>query len=109
MPQDLTLEDQLCLLLARGQLPARAGDRALELLRAPLRWDRLLGRASLHEVTPLVYRNLATLGFPGVPNSARAELAAAFRANAVRSMLFAEELRCVLRILSEAGVPGIPL
>ena len=64
----MTPEDQLCLLLARGQLPLAARSRALELLATPLRWDLLLRRADAHEVTPLVYRNLATLDFSGVPD-----------------------------------------
>ena len=32
-------EDELCLLLARGQLLPDVRARALELLAAPLRWD----------------------------------------------------------------------
>ena len=59
MRADMTPEDQLCLLLARGQLSLAARRRALELLASPLRWDLLLARAGAHEVTPLVYRNLA--------------------------------------------------
>src|SRR5947208_949030 len=42
---DMTREDQLCLLLARGQLSLAARRRALELLASPLRWDLLLARA----------------------------------------------------------------
>jgi hypothetical protein len=105
----MTPEDQLCLLLARGQLPLAARHRALDLLATPLRWDLLLARAGAHEVTPLVYRNLATLEFSGVPDPVRARLTDAFRVNAVRSMLFAQELARLLRLLNQAGVPSIPL
>jgi hypothetical protein len=105
----MTPEDQLCLLLARGHLPPAARSRALELLAAPLRWDLLLARAGAHEVTPLVYRNLATLEFSGVPDPVRARLTDAFRINAIRSMLFAQELARLLRLLNQAGVPSIPL
>ena len=73
MRVDMTPEDQLCLLLARGQLSLGARSRALELLATPLRWNLLLARAGAHEVTPLVYRNLATLEFSGVPDPVRAE------------------------------------
>jgi hypothetical protein len=106
---DMTPEDQLCLLLARGQLSLAARSRALELLASPLRWDLLLARAGAHEVTPLVYRNLASLDFSGVPDPVRAQLTDAFRTNAVRSMLFAQELARLLRLLNQAGVPSIPL
>src|SRR3989449_783066 len=105
----MTAEDHLCLLLARGHLPPAARSRALELLAAPLRWDLLLSRAGAHEVTPLVYRNLGTLEFFGVPDPIRAQLTDAFRTNAVRSMLFAQELARLLRLLGEAGIPAIPL
>src|SRR3989441_9965406 len=105
----MTPEDRLCLLLARGHLPPAARSRALELLAAALRWDLLLGRAGAHEVTPLVYRNLATLEFSGVPDPVRARLTDAFRINAIRSMLFAQELARLLRLLNQAGVPSIPL
>jgi len=106
---DMTPEDQLCLLLARGQLSLGARSRALELLATPLRWNLLLARAGAHEVTPLVYRNLATLEFSGVPDPVRARLAHAFQINAIRSMLFSQELARLLRLLNQAGVPSIPL
>jgi hypothetical protein len=102
-------EDELCLLLARGQLSPEVRERALELLESPLRWDLLLERAREHHVFPLLYHNLRRLDFHGVPDAARAELTAAFRMNALRNTLLAGELARVLRLLSESGVPVAPL
>jgi len=105
----LSSEDELCLLLARGQLPPDVRARALELLADPLRWAPLLHRAEEHQVLPLLYRSLRILEFQGVPSEVRARVAAAFRVNAVRNMLFAAELTRVLRLLGEAGIRVLPL
>jgi hypothetical protein len=105
----LVPEDELCLLLARGQLLPDVRARALELLAAPLRWDPLLQRAGEQQVLPLLYRSLRTLEFQGVPNEVRARLTAAFRVNAVRNVFLACELTRVLRLLGEAGIRVLPL
>jgi putative nucleotidyltransferase-like protein len=102
-------EDQLCLLLARGKLSPEAQESARELLASPLRWDFLLDRAQNHGLIPFFFRNLQTLGFPGVPDSVRTELKSAFQANALRNDVLARELAHVLGRLAEAGVPVIPL
>src|SRR5437773_1182110 len=109
MRAEMAAEDVLCLLLARGTLPPDLRVQASNLLANPLRWDRLLDRAKEHQVFPLVYRNLRELGFSGVPEPIRAELAAAFRANALRNTFLARELARVLRRLGDVGIPVIPL
>ena len=93
----LTPEDELCLLLARGQLSPDVRARAQELIAGPFAchsnpgrdlsshghlahestraerpcharpWDALLQRAEEHQVLPLIYRSLRTLEFQGVP------------------------------------------
>lgn len=105
----MTPEDQLCLLLARGRFPPEAEQRARELLAAALAWNRILERIRAHQILPLVCRNLDRLGFPGVPEPVRAELADLFRSNAVRNIFLAKELARVLALLGEAGVPVMPL
>jgi hypothetical protein len=102
-------EDELCLLLARGQLSPEAQERALGLLECPLRWDFLLERAREHQVVPLLYRSLRALDFQGVPDAARAQLRAAFQMNALRNAFLAGELARVLQLLNDSGVPVIPL
>ena len=107
MRVDMSPEDELCLLLARGQLAAEVRERALELLATPLRWNLLLERAHDHQVFPLIYRSLRTLEFHRVPAEVRAQLTAAWRVNAVRNAFLAGELARVLRLLNEAGVPAV--
>jgi hypothetical protein len=102
-------EDELCLLLARGQLSREAQERALGLLESPLRWDLLLARAREHQVVPLLLRSLRTLDFQGVPDAARAQLSAAFRMNALRNAYLAGELARVLQLLNDSAVRVIPL
>jgi Uncharacterised nucleotidyltransferase len=102
-------EDELCLLLSRGQLSRSVRREASELLATPLQWDRLLRRASAHQILPLVYQNLRALDFFGVPRDARTHLTLTFRRNALRNEFLARELSRVLWILSDARVPVIPL
>ncbi len=109
MPSDMSPEDELCLLLARGQLSPAVRERALELLSAPLHWDLLQARAHEHQVFPLLYRNLRLLEFQGVPEPARTQLENDFRANAAWNAFLAHELARVLRLLNHSGVPVIPL
>jgi len=106
---EMSPEDELCLLLARGQVSREAHERALGLLESTLRWDVLLARAREHQVVPLFYRSLRALDFQGVPETARAQLSAAFRMNALRNVFLAGELARVLRLLNDSGVRVIPL
>jgi hypothetical protein len=102
-------EDELCLLLARGQLSLGTRKRALDLLAGPLEWPRLFERARRYGIFPLVYAGLNTLGFPGVPDPIQAEWTKIFRLNAIQNELFAKELARLLRILGDAGIPVAPL
>ena len=109
MRLEITPEDELCLLLAQGQLSSGVLARAVELLAASLNWDQILARAEEHGVFPLVYRSLRTLDFHGVPDEVQSNLKAAFRHNVARNMLFSAELSRLLAFLSIAGVRVIPL
>jgi hypothetical protein len=109
MLADMTPEDQLCLLLARGQLTSDLQQKARQLLDSPLQWPLILERAYSHQVFPLLYHNLRALGFPGIPDPIQTELKGAFLANALRNKLLAEELARLLGLLGEAGIRVIPL
>src|SRR5947207_2914796 len=109
MTRNLTPEDQLCLLLARGSLTPREQVRAREFLVAPVRWPLLLERAFAHQVYPLLYRNLLDLGFAGVPEVMQADLKGAYFTNGFRNQVLAEELGRLLGLLGEAGIPVTPL
>ena len=105
----MTPEDELCLLLARGQLTSEVRARALELLSTPLRWPVIMERARSHQVYPLVYRSLSDLGFSGVHEAIQSGLRLQYLANALRNQLLAEELARVLSLLGDGGIPVIPL
>ena len=109
MPAGLLPEDELCLLLARAHLSPEARMRVADLVALPFRWDALWQRAEEHQVLPLLYRNLLSLEFHGVPGEVQAKLGENFRLNAVRAMLFVAELRRLLGLLREAGIRAIPL
>jgi hypothetical protein len=105
----LTPEDELCLLLARGQLNPEERTRILQFLAIPLQWPLLLERANSRQVYPLLYRNLRDLGFSGVPDAVQAELKGLYLANALRNQLLVEELARLLSLLGEAGIRVAPL
>jgi hypothetical protein len=102
-------EDELLLLLARGQLGTEVEDRARSLLEQGLSWSGILRRAYEQDVFPLLYRNLRHLGFPAVPREVQTDLEAAYRINTFRNTLLAEELVRVLTLLQGAGIHVIPL
>ena len=95
----MTKEDQLCLLLARGELIPEGRPRILDLLATPLHWPRILECAYSHQIYPLLYRNLLALGFPNVPEAIQSELKGLYLANALRNQLLAEELARLLGLL----------
>jgi hypothetical protein len=109
MISSMTPEDELCLLLARGQLTSEVRTRALQVLATPLRWPVIMERARSHQVYPLVYPNLSDLGFSGVPEVVQSGLKSLYLANALRNQLLAEELARVLSLLGDAGIPVVPL
>jgi hypothetical protein len=109
MVSSMTPEDELCLLLARGQLTSEVRTRALELLSTPLRWPVIMERARSHQVFTLLYRNLNDLGFNGVPEAVQSGLKSLYLAKPLRNQLLAEELAQVLSLLGDAGIPVIPL
>jgi len=102
-------EDELCLLLSRGQLSPGVQRRALELLSKPLQWKLLLERTTDHQVLPLIYHSLRILEFHRVPPEVRAQVKTAFRTNAVRNEFLVRELGRVLELLEKARIPVIPL
>src|SRR5687768_4692748 len=105
----MTSENQIIPVLSRERLSTGVQDQARALLATPLDWDVILERVMAEEIYPLFYRNLAALGFAGVPMHAREQLQKLSKINGFRNTLLTEELVRVLNLLSEAGVPAIPL
>lgn len=108
-PGELSAEDQCVVLLGRGVLTPALEARARALLGRPLAWPTVLRQARRHGVGPLLSRNLARLGWPGVPDDARARLAVGDRLNAARNALLVRELTELLGRCRGRGVPVIPL
>jgi hypothetical protein len=108
MRQDMTLENELCLLLLRRDLAA-VRKRTMELLASPLQWQVVLEKAYQYEIAPLLYRQLEILGFPSVPETIRTELENFLAVNAIRNDLLAKELARLLRLLVDAKIPVMPL
>lgn len=106
---ELSPEDACVSLLARGTLPPALEARARALLGRPLAWPTVLRQARRHDVGPLLSRNLARLGWPGVPGDVRAKLELGNRLNAARNALLVRELTELLRGCRERGIPAIPL
>jgi len=104
----VTPGDDLLLLLARGTFTADVGRHA-RALAAGASWPRLLALADAHGVSPLVARNLESLGWPCVPPSAREALEARRRINAARALRLGRALARALDELGAAAVPVIPL
>jgi putative nucleotidyltransferase-like protein len=147
----MTSEDEVILLLGRGQLPSGARRHALSGLALPLDWDLIVERLLAEKVYPLFYRNLESLlrgnainaanasnainavnannaeckgqqplpsssklsapcsGGAGSMEEAREQLRRLAKINSFRSTLLTEELVRVLKLLSAAGIPAIPL
>jgi len=106
---ELSPEDACVSLLARGTLPSALEARARALLGRPLAWPTVLRQARRHGVGPLLGRNLARLGWPGVPGDARAQLERGDRLNAARNALLVRELTELLGGCRDREVPVIPL
>lgn len=102
-------EDRLILLLAPAQPASTARHEASALIADGFRWERFLDRVSEHDVHPLVRRNLLRLGLRDVPEEVLDDLGRLSAATALRNMRFAEELDQVLKDLSRAHIPAIPL
>jgi len=109
MQANLAPEDELCLLLSRSRLSPDVERRALELLSSPLRWPQVLEHTYHQQILPLLFHRLQALQFPGVPEAVVTELGSAFRRNAMRNVVLADELARVLRLLAAAGIPVLPL
>jgi hypothetical protein len=95
--------------LSRATLGPESATRVQGLLDRPLSWPAILERADHEGVLPLVYRNLASLGFPGTPPEIREALQTAYRDNAARHSLLSHELARLLRLLDSVGIQVIPL
>jgi Uncharacterised nucleotidyltransferase len=105
----LAPEDQLLLLLARGEISHGVREQVLALIRTPLNWQVVFQKAVAEEVYPLLHRNLNVLGFPHIPAEVRSQFHNLSKVNSLRNTLLTEDLVRVLTLLNEADIPAIPL
>lgn len=106
---ELSPEDRLCILLSPCDVSSPSRERARDLLSRPLNWQSILQNVRQQQTLPLFYRNLKALGFSDIPPDIEAYFKTAFKMNAIRNVLLVQELRRVLTLFGDAGIPVIPL
>jgi hypothetical protein len=100
-------EVELLLCLARAHLgPAEAG-RVEVLLQNTLDWDHFIRLAHQHRLLPLCARHLNRLGRDLVPPGELEAMREYTEQNVRRSLLLTGELRNLLRLFDEAGIPAV--
>jgi len=76
----------------------------------PTDWESLPTMARAEGVAPLMYWKLKEGGWPAsMPDATRTSLAQAYYSTVARNMLLYRELRRVLDVLGESGIPAIAL
>jgi hypothetical protein len=106
---EATPEDTLSILLTPGDVSPASRENAHALLRLPLNWDSILQFVRRHQTLPLFYRNLKSIGLSEIPPDVEASLKTAFKMNAIRNVTLVQELRTILTLFGDAGIPVIPL
>jgi hypothetical protein len=108
-PPALEPADELVLILSRKTLTSEDRERSCRILTAGVDWSRVLNHAADHEVFPLLRRNLADLGFPGVPDLAKGQLEVLYKANALRIEMLSQELGSLLQDANAERLRILPL
>lgn len=71
-------------------------------------WQEVVKTAGEHGLTPLLYRNLKAVGWPGVPDAIAEDLYLTFIANSVRARKDIDHVIWCSGYLEQNGVPVIP-
>ncbi len=74
-----------------------------------LDWSRLLDTARDHGLLPLLHTRLSTLAGDAVPAEPRARLTSLYVTNALNNLRLLQRLLQVLTLLSQRGIPAIPV
>lgn len=99
-------EPEWQLLLAASRAD-RSPEEISSLLQLPIPWNKLLGLAENHGVSPLLYR--ALIPFPkSIPDDVSVRLASRHQTNIHKAMMLSRELICILEILAEKGIEVMP-
>ena len=107
---NLSPEERIVLLLSQptpSDMVTQEVRTILSDLSRPIDYDRLLQLANLNQVTPLLYKNLASI--PAVPQEIMQRLRTHYIATVQRNAVHLEETLQIIDILRRAGVSSIPL
>jgi hypothetical protein len=100
-------ESELVLLCARLVLEDEARERASNLARQCLAWDKVLHWSAYHHVAPLLYHHLQSLAPDDVPVGILDDLRTRYRGIAARNLKLTLELVSLLKALEQAGATGV--
>ncbi|MGV3721280.1 MAG: nucleotidyltransferase domain-containing protein [Actinomycetota bacterium] len=100
---------ELLCLLARTSLGETALSRARTLLGEGVDWDQLTALAERHGVTPLCFRSLSGSLAEQTPPDVLAGLRHAYHRNALLNLRRTQELKRVVGIFQESGIPVLAL
>ncbi len=105
--RDTSAEFEVLCAAARTSLSSEERGRLEDLLRRDLNWDRLVRRARVHGVAPLLAWQLAA-GSHALPERAHRQLRGDLQENAARNLLLGQELLALLARFARAGIAALP-
>jgi hypothetical protein len=108
LSSEYRLELELLLLCTRPCIDEQAEQRINQLLLQDVDWLLLISVARAHGVIPLLYRAVRYLQLNAMPTEIRHELQREFHAWGMAVHVLVKELREVLKLLEENGIPAIP-
>jgi hypothetical protein len=104
---DISPETELLLCCARVRMDALRTARIRALCEQPLDWVGLVEVARRHGLDPLLHWHLSSLCPDQLPEEVASRLRERFTTNSVRNRFLAVELRRVLALFADAGIPAI--
>jgi Uncharacterised nucleotidyltransferase len=105
---NISIEEKLLLCCARTNVDYEIYQQIKQLIQQKIDWDELIKLAIYHQVTPLLYRNLAQLNDQLIPAGALGQLRDLNFTNTVISMSLSSKLLEILSWFSAAGIQVIP-
>lgn len=104
----ITNEDKILLLCARTKLNPEIKSKLIKLVYEDIDWDFLIQRSSEHKLTPLLYRNLDSLGVNSVPEEVMFRLNEIFQENVMNNLQLFGKLLKILKVLKSNDIIAIP-
>ena len=101
-------EEEILLCCVRPCWDAAAGKCVSTLLKQELQWQKLIGLAEVHGVTPLVYARLFRDFRELIPERIGNSVRYAFVSNAQKNFFVAAELLRLIEIFTSRGITAVP-